>query len=138
MREAYPGREADTKLVVRILICDSVGRILLQQRASEAGYGMWSLPGGKPDPGESEETAVTRETHEETGLTIEGLRYIDEHSADDWTSVLYEATAYRGELTMDERETMGLAWFFPQDIDPAMLAFDQDRYFLEQLTTYER
>lgn len=138
MKGTYPGHEAVGGLVVRILIRDSEGRVLLHQRASKTGYGLWTFPGGKPDPGEEEKTAAIREAREETGLVVENLCYLDEFTFDDLTGRLYEALAYYGDLQIDGIETKGLGWFSPQNIDPATLAFAHDRYFLERLATYDR
>lgn len=49
---------------------DSNGRLLLVQRRNPPGEGLWSLPGGRVEPGESDETAVMRELKEETGLSV--------------------------------------------------------------------
>jgi ADP-ribose pyrophosphatase YjhB (NUDIX family) len=46
------------------------GRLLLVQRANEPGRGLWSLPGGRVEPGETDEAALVREVQEETGLTV--------------------------------------------------------------------
>lgn len=46
------------------------GRLLLIQRGNEPGRGLWSLPGGRVEPGESDELAVAREVAEETGLVV--------------------------------------------------------------------
>lgn len=46
------------------------GRILLIKRGNEPGRGLWSLPGGRIEPGESDVVALTREVQEETGLTV--------------------------------------------------------------------
>ncbi|MCG8923877.1 NUDIX hydrolase [Lentzea sp. CC55] len=49
---------------------DSNGRLLLVRRANPPGEGMWSVPGGRVEPGETDEAAVTREVFEETGLVV--------------------------------------------------------------------
>ncbi len=51
------------------------GRILLVLRANEPGKGLWALPGGVVEYGETVEDAVVREVLEETGIKIrvEGL-----------------------------------------------------------------
>ena len=46
------------------------GLMLLIKRGNEPGRGLWSLPGGRIEPGESEVDAVAREVWEETGLTV--------------------------------------------------------------------
>lgn len=61
---------------VRIIRCvgaivrDSAGRLLLVQRNNEPGRGLWSLPGGRVEAGESDATALARELLEETGLAV--------------------------------------------------------------------
>lgn len=49
----------------------SDGRLLLVRRANEPGKGLWSLPGGRVDPGEDDAAALVREMAEETGLVVE-------------------------------------------------------------------
>lgn len=47
------------------------GRLLAAQRAAPASMaGGWELPGGKVDPGESDETALVRECQEELGVIV--------------------------------------------------------------------
>src|SRR2546429_4988501 len=55
---------------VGAIITDRSGRLLLIKRRNEPGAGLWSLPGGRIEPGEADEQAVVRETREETGLTV--------------------------------------------------------------------
>ena len=55
---------------VGALIRDSGGRLLLIQRGHDPGAGLWSLPGGRIEPGETDQQAVVREIAEETGLTV--------------------------------------------------------------------
>lgn len=47
------------------------GKMLLVRRAKSPGNGLWSLPGGRVEFGESLHTALTREVDEETGLRID-------------------------------------------------------------------
>lgn len=49
---------------------DQDGRLLLIRRAQEPALGLWSIPGGRVEPGETDAQAVARELHEETGLDV--------------------------------------------------------------------
>jgi 8-oxo-dGTP diphosphatase len=52
------------------LAYDGDGRLLLIRRANDPGRGLWSIPGGRVEPGETDAEAVIREMAEETGLTV--------------------------------------------------------------------
>ena len=56
---------------VGAVIRDETGRILLIKRGHEPGKGLWSVPGGRIEPGETDQQAVVREVREETGLEVE-------------------------------------------------------------------
>jgi len=56
---------------VGALTYDAEGRLLLIRRRNEPGRGLWSVPGGRVEAGESDAEAVVREMAEETGLVVE-------------------------------------------------------------------
>ena len=56
---------------VGAVIKDRGNRLLLIKRGHEPGAGLWSLPGGRIEPGETDQEAVAREILEETGLRVE-------------------------------------------------------------------
>ena len=63
---------ADLPLVscVGAVVHDAAGRLLLIRRGHDPGRGLWSLPGGRVEDGESLPEAVRREVREETGLDV--------------------------------------------------------------------
>jgi 8-oxo-dGTP diphosphatase len=61
---------------VSVLVIDA-GRVLLVRRGREPNRGLWALPGGRIEPGESAEAAAVREVHEETGVAIERPELFD-------------------------------------------------------------
>ena len=58
------------------IVVDDDGRLLLIRRAHPPAQGLWSIPGGRVEAGESSEEAVIRELHEETGLRGEIVREV--------------------------------------------------------------
>jgi 8-oxo-dGTP diphosphatase len=56
---------------VGAVIKDDQGRLLLIKRGHEPGAGLWSLPGGRIEPGETDAEALVREMREETGLEVQ-------------------------------------------------------------------
>jgi mutator protein MutT len=55
---------------VGAIITDPAGRLLLIRRGHAPEAGRWSLPGGRVEPGETDQQAVVREVREETGLSV--------------------------------------------------------------------
>jgi mutator protein MutT len=56
---------------VGAVIKDDEGRLLLIKRGHEPGAGLWSIPGGRIEPGETDAEALVREMREETGLAVQ-------------------------------------------------------------------
>jgi 8-oxo-dGTP diphosphatase len=57
-------------LAASAVIRDGSGRVLLVKRGHEPAKGLWSLPGGSVEEGETLSQAVVREVLEETGLHV--------------------------------------------------------------------
>jgi len=56
---------------VGAIVHDDSGRLLVIRRANPPAEGMWSIPGGRCEVGETASQACAREVHEETGLSVE-------------------------------------------------------------------
>jgi ADP-ribose pyrophosphatase YjhB (NUDIX family) len=77
------------------------GSVLLIRRAKPPLAGVWSLPGGHVDPGETALEAAHRELHEETGVTaglthLVGLYDIIRRDDRDRLTVHYAIACYAG------------------------------------------
>jgi 8-oxo-dGTP diphosphatase len=67
---AQPQERTPVDVAVGVLI-DGDGRFLLTSRpAGKVFAGYWEFPGGKLEPGETVAQALSRELHEELGITI--------------------------------------------------------------------
>jgi 8-oxo-dGTP diphosphatase len=67
---AVPLAREPVDVAVGVLV-DPAGRFLLTSRPAGKVYaGHWEFPGGKLEPGETVESALRRELHEELGITI--------------------------------------------------------------------
>jgi 8-oxo-dGTP diphosphatase len=70
------GQEHADIACVGAVAFDDSGRLLLVKRANPPAQGLWSIPGGRVEPGESAEIAVVREVLEETGLSVTIVREV--------------------------------------------------------------
>jgi 8-oxo-dGTP diphosphatase len=62
------------QLVVGAIVAGQDGAVLLLKRpATDFMGGIWELPSGKVEPGETLDDALSREVAEETGLTVAGI-----------------------------------------------------------------
>ena len=93
------------------------GRILLA-RNRNFGAPMFSLLAGFVEPGETLEEAVSRETLEEVGVVVDGIRY---WGSQPWPfphslMVGFRARYARGDLALQEDEIAEAGWFSPDDL----------------------
>lgn len=83
------------------------GRVLIVQRGKPPLAGIWSLPGGAVEPGETAVAAAARELAEETGVTAALTRLVDlvdiiRHGADGSLAFHYAVACYTGHWTAGE------------------------------------
>lgn len=67
-------RDRVQQLVVGAVVAHDGKILLLQRPADDFMGGIWELPSGKVDPGETLDQALIREVKEETGLDIARIR----------------------------------------------------------------
>ena len=113
------------------VIFDQDGEVLLEKRAD---YGLWGLPGGAVNAGESVESAVTREVLEETGLRVRIKRLIGIYSDPDHYSIavypngesvhyvttVFECERLEGELRISPEST-DIGYFKARELPEDML-----------------
>ena len=82
-------------VAVGAFVFDREGRVLLVERAKPPGEGLWTLPGGRLERGETLAQAVAREVREETGLIVEvgALACVVERMGDDFHFVILDYLA---------------------------------------------
>ncbi|MBQ0947640.1 NUDIX domain-containing protein [Streptomyces sp. RK76] len=107
------------------VVTDDAGRILLQRRVDN---GMWALPGGAMNIGESLPECAVRETREETGLDVEVVGIVGTYSNprhvfayDDGEvrqefSICFLARPVGGQLAVSDESTE-VRWVDPAEVD---------------------
>ena len=115
------------------------GRVLL---ARNAGWrtGMYSCLAGFVEPGESIESAVSREVYEEVGIEVGDLRY---YRSQPWPfphSLMlgFEARYASGEIACDGTEIAEADWFACDDLPDLPPPMSIARWMIEDWTTRQR
>lgn len=65
-----PESPSVTQVVAALIIRDDLV-LVAQRKSTDSGAGFWEFPGGKVEPGESQEEALVREIQEELEMTVE-------------------------------------------------------------------
>lgn len=118
------------KLAVGVIARDVRGNILMERRAD---CGLWGLPGGRMDFGESVEATACREFREETGLEIRVERLVGVYSDPtdrilsydngdivQCVTIVVEASIGGGDLKLSN-ESQEMAFFSPASIPREVL-----------------
>jgi 8-oxo-dGTP diphosphatase len=92
---------------VGAVVYDREGRLLLIRRGQPPGQGLWSLPGGRVEPGESDHQAVVREVAEETGLRVRPGRLLGTVRRPAPSGATYLIADYACELIGPDRPRSG-------------------------------
>jgi 8-oxo-dGTP diphosphatase len=106
---------------VGAVVTDGQGRLLMIKRGREPGAGLWSIPGGRIEPGETDAEALVREMLEETGLTVQVGRLLGQvrrPGLDGAVIVIrdYTATVTGGALCPGD-DAADAAWVAAGDMD---------------------
>jgi NAD+ diphosphatase len=126
---------------VAALIEDAQGRLLVTVRGKEPGKGLWDLPGGFVDPGESAEEALRREVREEVGLDIEAMQYLNSYpNSYNYMGVRYATIDLGflcrardpGKATPVERDIEAVRFVRASEIDLHQFAFPSLARLVEQ------
>lgn len=120
-----------TMIVVAAALVDGEGRVLLQKRSpGKAMAGLWEFPGGKVEPGELPEAALSRELEEELGVTVARAALVPACFASAMLAerhmllLLYVCREWRG--TPEPLDAAALCWARPDEMrDLAMPPADE-------------
>jgi 8-oxo-dGTP diphosphatase len=118
--------------VVRLIVPDASGRVLILRRAPDStDGGKWCLPGGKVDYGDTVEQAAIRELQEETSLRAINLRFLFYQDSlppapgrMHCINIYFECSA-EGEVVLNE-ESVEAAWILREDVPRYQLSFRND------------
>jgi 8-oxo-dGTP diphosphatase len=121
---------------VGAVVIDGQGRLLMIKRGRAPGAGLWSIPGGRIEPGETDAEALVREMLEETSLTVQVGRLLgrvrrpglDGAVIDirDYAATVIAGTLHAGDDAADAR------WVGPGDLG----SLDITEGLIEALTSW--
>ncbi len=90
--------------------------VLLIQRKRAPSAGLWTLPGGRLEPGETPEQCAEREVKEELGLTVFGLRSLIVLRHGQYRLQTFATQTYDGQIRPKADEIADWRWVRPQEL----------------------
>ena len=90
--------------------------VLLIQRNRPPSEGLWTLPGGRLEPGESVKSCATREVREELGLSVYALRPVRKLRHNEYELQVFATQAFEGEIVPDAAEVRAWRWVRPIEL----------------------
>ncbi|OUB35428.1 DNA mismatch repair protein MutT [Bacillus thuringiensis serovar yunnanensis] len=115
-----------------VVLTDEKKQILLQKRKEPEG--LWGIPGGLMEPGESLENTVKRELFEETNLQVDKLSLVGVFSGNSFfrklqngdqfysVTIVYTSKHFKGNLEISDDESMELRFFKYNEIPSNLIA----------------
>ena len=102
---------------VGAVVHDAQGRLLLVLRGREPSAGVWSIPGGKVEPGEDPDVAIVREIREELACEVAVVDHLagEQPVKDGYTLRVAVARLLGGEPVPHEHDA--IRWLGPDDLD---------------------
>jgi ADP-ribose pyrophosphatase YjhB (NUDIX family) len=104
--------------VVAGVVIQQDGKYLLVQQKQPDDYGLWNLPAGRAEVGDTVKQTALKEAKEETGFDVELIRQLGIFHKDGDKAVkhAFEAKIVKGELSFPEDELLDAKWFTYDEI----------------------
>jgi len=90
--------------------------VLLIERARAPSQGLWTLPGGRLEVGETAEACAIREIKEELGLTIFGVKPLRLMTHGQFQLQVFGTQVFDGEIMPDAAEVRAWRWVRPHQL----------------------
>ena len=104
--------------VVAGVVVNENGKYLLVQETKPNVYGLWNLPAGRVDIGDTIEQTAIKEAKEESGYDVELIKKIGifQEKATDAAKHAFEAKIIGGKLNFPKDEILNAKWFNFEEI----------------------
>lgn len=130
------GEEIVEIIMVAATVLERGGRYLMVQERKEKFYGLWNLPAGRAEIGETPEETAMREAKEETGYSVKLTGKVGVWEAA-VTKHVFAAEIIGGNLEVPNNEIMDAQWFSFEELK-TMQDNLRHIWILEVINKYEQ